>query len=250
MEDRVRSILDTMGLTQYADRAPSRLSGGQQQRVALARAVVTQPKVLLFDEPLSNLDAQLRERMRDELRALQLRLGITSLYVTHDQSEAMAISDRVVVMRNGLIEQNDTAPNVYSRPRTAFVAEFMGKANILEGIAEAVEGDDVRVRIATATLSLKRAGQAVRAGQQVRCVVRPEHIRIDPGGPLEAAVRRVVFLGSHVEYVTDLQGQECVIVDSQYFRAGLAQVGQPLRVAVDSGPTWLLPDNGQTGEIA
>ena len=104
MKDRVNNILETMALAQYADRSPSRLSGGQQQRVALARAVVTQPKVLLFDEPLSNLDAQLRERMRDELRAIQLRLGITSLYVTHDQSEAMAISDRVVVMRNGVIE--------------------------------------------------------------------------------------------------------------------------------------------------
>jgi iron(III) transport system ATP-binding protein len=242
MNERVRAILETMGLTQYAERAPSRLSGGQQQRVALARAVVTQPKVLLFDEPLSNLDAQLRERMRDELRALQLRFGITSLYVTHDQSEAMAISDRVVVMRNGVIEQNDTAPNVYSRPRTAFVAEFMGKANILEGVVEALEGDTVRVRIAAATLALKDT-HAVRIGQRVRCVVRPEHIRVDPDGPLEAVVRRVVFLGSHVEYVTDLHGQECVIIDSRYFRAGLAQVGQPLRLAVDSGPTWLLPDN-------
>ncbi len=249
MTGRVDSILETMGLTQYADRAPSRLSGGQQQRVALARAVVTQPKVLLFDEPLSNLDAQLRERMRDELRALQLRLGITSLYVTHDQSEAMAISDRVVVMRNGLIEQNDTAPNVYSRPSTAFVAEFMGKANILKGVAEAVDGDDVTVRIATATLSLKRASQPVRVGQSVRCVVRPEHIRIDPGGPLEATVRRVVFQGSHVEYVTDLNGQECVIVDNRYFHNDLAQAGQPLRLAVDSGPTWLLPDGEPDDEI-
>ena len=243
MKERVDSMLETMALAQYADRSPARLSGGQQQRVALARAVVTQPKVLLFDEPLSNLDAQLRERMRDELRAIQLRLGITSLYVTHDQSEAMAISDRIVVMRNGVIEQDNSPLDVYARPGTAFVAEFMGKANILNGTVESVEGDTVRVRIApTLVLGLARGGRDYRPGQPVRCVVRPEHIHVDPDGPLEVAVRRVVFQGSYVEYLTEIQGQECVLADSDYIRTGVSQAGQPLRLSIDSGPVWILPE--------
>ena len=243
MRDRVDSILNTMALDQYADRSPARLSGGQQQRVALARAVVTQPKVLLFDEPLSNLDAQLRERMRDELRAIQLRLGITSLYVTHDQSEAMAISDRVVVMRGGVIEQDDSPLNVYSRPGTGFVAEFMGKANILNGKVEAVDEATVRVRIAsTVAFTLARAGRDFKVGQAVRCVVRPEHIRVDAQGAMQAKVRRVVFQGAYVEYLTDLEGQECVFLDTDYYKSGVAEVGQTLGLSIDSRPVWILPE--------
>jgi iron(III) transport system ATP-binding protein len=244
MNARVDAMLETMALTPYADRAPSRLSGGQQQRVALARAVATQPKVLLFDEPLSNLDAQLRERMRDELRAIQLRLGITSLYVTHDQSEAMAISDRVVVMRDGVIEQDDTPLGVYARPNSSFVAEFMGRANLIEGVVAAVDGDTVTVRIAAATLAVRRAAFAAASGQRVRCVVRPEHIRIDPQGPFEATVKRVVFQGAHVEYVAELAGQECVIVDHRYFQTGIAEAGRTLRLAIDSDPIWMLAETG------
>ncbi|MFT4012623.1 MAG: ABC transporter ATP-binding protein [Paracoccus sp. (in: a-proteobacteria)] len=240
---RVDEMIETMALTPYADRAPSRLSGGQQQRVALARAVVTHPKVLLFDEPLSNLDAQLRERMRDELRAIQLRLGITSLYVTHDQSEAMAISDRVVVMRNGVIEQEDTPRNVYSRPGTAFVAEFMGKANILEGEVIETGQASVRTRIAGAVFDLPRGPHPLRAGQRVRCVLRPEYLRIDPQGPLSATVKRVVFQGGHVEYLTEIAGQECTVTDAQYFHTGVARQGQPLRLALDTRPVWILAEN-------
>ncbi|WP_333815569.1 ABC transporter ATP-binding protein [Tabrizicola sp.] len=252
MDERVSEILETMALAQYADRAPSRLSGGQQQRVALARAVVTRPKVLLFDEPLSNLDAQLRERMRDELRAIQLRLGITSLYVTHDQSEAMAISDRVVVMRNGVIEQDDTPRNVYSRPGTAFVAEFMGKANILEGKVESVNDQGARVRIAEASFDLAPGPQPLRAGQAVRCVVRPEYLHLDPAGQLEAKVRRVVFQGGHVEYLAEIGGQECTITDARYIHSGIAEAGQSLRVAMDTRPVWILPENqaNEMGKVA
>ena len=244
MKDRVNNILETMALAQYADRSPSRLSGGQQQRVALARAVVTQPKVLLFDEPLSNLDAQLRERMRDELRAIQLRLGITSLYVTHDQSEAMAISDRVVVMRGGVIEQDDSPLNVYSRPGTGFVAEFMGKANILNGTVEAIDDTMVRVRVAsTVAFTLERNERTFKVGQAVRCVVRPEHIRVDAQGTMQAKVRRVVFQGAYVEYLTDLEGQECVFLDTDYYKSGVAEVGQTLKLSIDSRPVWILPEN-------
>jgi iron(III) transport system ATP-binding protein len=247
MKDRVDAILETMALAQYADRSPARLSGGQQQRVALARAVVTQPKVLLFDEPLSNLDAQLRERMRDELRAIQLRLGITSLYVTHDQSEAMAISDRVVVMRGGVIEQDDSPLNVYSRPGTGFVAEFMGKANILAGKVETVDETTVRVRIAsTVAFTLPRGNRTFKPGEPVRCVVRPEHIRVDTQGTMEAKVRRVVFQGAYVEYLTDLEGQECVFLDTDYYKTGVAEVDQVLHLSIDNRPVWILPENEAT----
>lgn len=246
---RVAEMLDLIGLPDLGGRYPWQLSGGQQQRVALARAVVTRPKVLLFDEPLSNLDAQLRERMRDELRAIQLRLGITSLYVTHDQSEAMAISDRVVVMRNGVVEQADTPMNVYARPGTAFVAEFMGKANILEGEVQEIGEATVRTRIAGASFELPRGPHPLRPGQRVRCVLRPEYLRIDPQGPLTATVKRVVFQGGHVEYLTEIGGQECTVTDAQYFHGGIAEQGRPLRLALDTRPVWMLADDQNTNAL-
>jgi iron(III) transport system ATP-binding protein len=139
MMDRVSKVLALMQLNTMKDRLPSLLSGGQQQRVALARAVVTEPKVLLFDEPLSNLDAKLREYMRDELRKIQQRLGITSLYVTHDQTEAMAISDKVVIMDKGRIQQSGSPRQIYMKPHNKFVANFMGKANCLQAMVERLE---------------------------------------------------------------------------------------------------------------
>src|SRR5258707_3717050 len=130
---QVARALDLVQMRQYADRSATLLSGGQQQRVALARAIAFSPAVLLFDEPLSNLDAKLRAEMRVELRDLQRRLGVTSLYVTHDQEEALAISDRVVVMNVGGIEQLGTPEDIYNRPRTRFVADFVGSANLIAG---------------------------------------------------------------------------------------------------------------------
>src|SRR5205085_4923442 len=131
--EKVRSALELVQMGSFAERPASALSGGQQQRVALARAFVFQPSVLLFDEPLSNLDAKLRADMRIELRELQHRLGITSVYVTHDLEEALAMSDRIVVMRDGLIEQTGTPDEIYNRPRNAFVADFVGSANLIRG---------------------------------------------------------------------------------------------------------------------
>ena len=132
LREEVDIVLTIMNLNAYADRAPHQLSGGQQQRVALARALVMRPKVLLFDEPLSNLDAKLRVQMRNEIRRLQKRLGITSIFVTHDQDEAMTLSDRVVVMNRGRIEQIDAPEIVYRRPASVFVADFIGRANFLD----------------------------------------------------------------------------------------------------------------------
>ncbi|ODT65604.1 MAG: ABC transporter [Pelagibacterium sp. SCN 63-23] len=242
---RIDEVMSLMHLTPFGDRAPAQLSGGQQQRVALARAVVIEPKVLLFDEPLSNLDAQLRERMRDELRILQTRLGITSLYVTHDQTEAMAISDRVVVMRNGIIEQDDTPANIYARPRSAFVAEFMGKANILKADIVSVDGNKAHARIGGADVIMPLGDMLLTAGTSVDCVIRPEQITItSDGSGTPAEVQRVVFQGGYAEYAVTLGGQACNIVDYRQHIYGVRQPGETIRLSLaDTRPWPLAPSN-------
>lgn len=238
---RIEEVMSLMHLTPYADRAPAQLSGGQQQRVALARAVVIEPKVLLFDEPLSNLDAQLRERMRDELRILQTRLGITSLYVTHDQSEAMAISDRVVVMRNGIIEQDDTPANIYARPRSAFVAEFMGKANILKTRILRVEAGQAHGQIGGADVVLPTGDLDLSAGAEIDCVIRPEQISlVAEGAGAPAEVQRVVFQGGYAEYSVLLGGQPCNIVDYRQHIHGVRQPGEQLHLSLADTRAWPL----------
>jgi iron(III) transport system ATP-binding protein len=178
-------------------------------RVALARAIVMEPKVLLFDEPLSNLDAKLREQMRVEIRDLQQRLGITSLYVTHDQVEAMSISDRIVVMNGGLVEQVGTPQEVYVRPATRFVADFIGKANF----ATAQVVGEREVDLAGHCLRLAIPTPAP-IGSSVTLVVRPETVRLSPeAGPLQGIVRRVMFLGNIVEYAIDVEKVGTWLID-------------------------------------
>ena len=138
-KDRIFDALKIVGLEKYPDRKPAQLSGGQQQRVALARAIVTRPRILLFDEPLSNLDAKLRDKVRIEIRELQQNLGITSIYVTHDQAEALVISDRIVVINRGRVEQIDEPYRLYRKPETSFVADFIGAANIGKGKVLGIE---------------------------------------------------------------------------------------------------------------
>ena len=238
---RVDNILSLMDLGQLAERQPAQLSGGQQQRVALARTVVTEPRVLLFDEPLSNLDAQLRERMRDELRLIQQRLGITSLYVTHDQSEAMAISDRVVVMRGGVIEQDDAPAHIYSRPESAFVAEFMGRANILPLTVEAVECDTITTALGGAKLRLPLHGRSAAVGGRIDYVLRPEQIRLDPAGAVTAEVERVVFQGAFTEYQLRLDGRPCTVLDWLHHSRAPHAAGQVVRLSLDTADPWPLP---------
>ena len=163
-------------------RFPNQLSGGQQQRVALARAVVViEPSVLLFDEPLSNLDAKLRESMRDDLRALQKRLGITSLYVTHDQSEAMAISDRVVIMKDGVICQQGSPTEIYEQPNSRFVANFIGKANFIDGTFRGLDGQNALVEVGGHHSSRPFGKmQDVQKDGPCRLAVRPESISSPP----------------------------------------------------------------------
>ena len=177
IRDRVDVVLASMNLTALADRSPNELSGGQQQRVALARAMVVRPKVLLFDEPLSNLDAKLRVRMRLEIRRLQQRMGITSIYVTHDQAEAMTMSDRIVVMNAGRIEQVATPEEIYRHPASVFVADFIGRANFLETTAGAVGDGAARVDVLGQNLVVP-VHPDVSEGDEVCVVVRPESVRL------------------------------------------------------------------------
>jgi iron(III) transport system ATP-binding protein len=197
---RAEAALETVGLKGFGGRLPSEMSGGQQQRVAVARALVLEPEVLLFDEPLSNLDARLRRSMREEIRALQQRLGLTVVYVTHDQSEALAVSDRIVVMRNAEIAQAGTPAELYTQPNSVFVATFMGEANHVRGTMDGIAGDLAQVTLDGLRMTLPHRG--LPAGL-VDMVIRPEAIRIAPtadGAGLPATVSRATYMGSHTEY--------------------------------------------------
>jgi iron(III) transport system ATP-binding protein len=202
--ERVMQSLALVGLQDYAERPAPLLSGGQQQRVALARAVVAEPKVLLLDEPLSNLDAKLRDDMRDELRQLQRRLGITALYVTHDQQEALSMSDEIVVMKDGHVLEVGAPSDLYSAPRSRFTANFVGNANFITGVARGRDGD--RTLVETPAGVLVAEGGPVAAGTEVTIFFRPEDARLRPDverpsgpGQIQVRVLDATYLGSIVD---------------------------------------------------
>jgi iron(III) transport system ATP-binding protein len=197
---RAEVVLETVGLKGYGTRLPSEMSGGQQQRVAVARALVLEPEVLLFDEPLSNLDARLRRSMREEIRALQQRHNLTVLYVTHDQSEALAVSDQIVVMRNAEIAQLGTPAELYMQPNSVFVATFMGEANHVKGALVGTNGEMGDVALDVMRIALPHRG--LPQGP-VDIVIRPEAIRVlmpEATAGLPAKVGRATYMGSHTEY--------------------------------------------------
>ena len=211
---RVVRVLELVELTGLENRAPNQLSGGQQQRVALARALVMEPKVLLMDEPLSNLDAKLREQMRTEIRRIQRRLGITSVYVTHDQVEAMTLSDRIVVMNQGRIEQIGPPQEIYRRPATRFVADFIGRANFVEGTVRDSRNGDVTLDALGATFTVPAPDHALAPGMAATVVVRPEMVEIDaPGSQIEGTVRRATYLGNVIEYDIEVSDQLLALVE-------------------------------------
>ncbi|MDR7461423.1 MAG: ABC transporter ATP-binding protein [Armatimonadota bacterium] len=208
--ERVRQVLELVGLVGQEHKYPHQLSGGQQQRVALARALVVEPEVLLLDEPLSNLDAKLRLRVREELRDLQRRLGQTTVYVTHDQEEALALSDRIAVMNAGRVLQLGTPEEVYLRPRNRFVAEFVGLANFVEGQWVGPG----RVQAGRLELQVDDGGSS---GRKVLLAVRPEEIRVRSGPPagspnaLRGRVRSITFLGSVRRCTVETDGLQWVV---------------------------------------
>ena len=191
-----RATLDMVGLGGLEQRQPSELSGGQQQRVAVARALVLEPGVLLFDEPLSNLDAKLRRSMREEIRALQRRVGVTVVYVTHDQDEALAVSDRIIVMNRAEIAQQGTPRELYEAPDSVFVAAFVGDANLLKGRLARIDGARARVQVGPLACELPHRGFA---DGEVDIAARPEAFAL-AGEGMPAEVVHAAYLGTHMEY--------------------------------------------------
>ena len=216
MKSRVDEALALVGLSELAQRAPSRLSGGQQQRVALARSLVVRPQVLLLDEPLSNLDALLREQMRVEIRRIQKTLGITAIYVTHDRVEAMSLSDRVIVMRGGVIEQMGSPNAIYEDPDSKFVAGFVGKVAFFPVTYEGPDGDRFVCSVEGKKVSARRKASGVQAGGKAALMARPESLRLgEPGaGIVDGTVSANVYLGSSVEsFVKTPYGEILVQID-------------------------------------
>ncbi len=208
---RLEQILGAMGLDGMEDRHPGELSGGQQQRVALARSLIVEPSILLLDEPLSNLDAKLRERMRSELKALQRRTAITFVYVTHDQSEAMALSDRIVVFRSGTVQQVGSPREVYERPANLFVADFMGLVNTVAGTIVGLDGNELVVGIGDHRLKAAAGSDTRSTGAAVTIAIRPEAFALGdaPDGAvntLKGVVADATFLGNIVDYQVDVGG--------------------------------------------
>jgi iron(III) transport system ATP-binding protein len=243
---RVTETLALTGIGDFAARTPASLSGGQQQRVALARALVLQPKVILFDEPLSNLDAKLRKRMRDEIRGLQRRIGITAIYVTHDQAEALAISDRIAVMARGRIEQLDTPAEIYRRPATRFVADFIGEANFLA--VEIAGGGPAGLEARLGSVRLPLPPGPVSTGPAI-LVVRPEAIRIRraaspplPEGVVVGEVRQGAYLGAAAEYTVDTEVGGVAVTDL-LMPEGLLPMGTPVWLGFSTDGLAVLPSN-------
>jgi iron(III) transport system ATP-binding protein len=214
-DGRVADMLRTVQLAGFGSRYPGELSGGQQQRVAVARALVVEPEILLLDEPLSNLDANLREEMRFEIRRLHEAFGITTLYVTHDQAEAMVISDRIAVLQKGRAVQVGTAEDLFQQPQTRFVAEFIGKTNLVDAVAaapDAVMRGSLRLRVASADL---------RPGTPVAVSIRPHQIDLLPepaGQPgragantMRGTIQRASYLGDAVDYQVQVEGSDVVL---------------------------------------
>jgi iron(III) transport system ATP-binding protein len=241
---KVRRILDLVELSGLEHRSPEQLSGGQQQRVALARAIITEPRVLLFDEPLSNLDAKLREQMRGEVRKLQRRLGITSIYVTHDQAEAMALSDRVVVMEAGRVQQAGNPMEIYARPANRFVADFIGRVNFLEGRVVCVGPAKVSVDIRGRVIEVSASGASLAPGDPAALVVRPETIRLTPaasGSPFAGTIRRATYLGATVEYELDWAGANILAVIGSPLENGVLDDGTAITFDFPISTAHLLP---------
>ncbi|MBL8710294.1 MAG: ABC transporter ATP-binding protein [Rhodospirillaceae bacterium] len=230
--ERVRRAIDIVRLPGVEERFPTQLSGGQQQRIALARALVIEPDVLLLDEPLSALDANLREEMRGEIKAIQRRIGVTAIFVTHDQGEALAMSDLVVVMNQGRIEQMGAPAEVYEQPRSEFVANFLGNANFLPATVSAVEAGNVQVALRDGTrLMVGGAARTLAPGEPVKVVIRAEKMVLGAEGALSGAIVAVDYLGATARYDVELSGGEKLMALAT-IRDGTRRVGEQVRIGV------------------
>ena len=248
-DDRVAAALRTVHMDAYRDRRPNQLSGGQQQRVALARALVIEPDVVLLDEPLSNLDARLRLEMRNEIRRIHTETGITMIYVTHDQKEALSMAQRLAVMSMGRVEQVGVPRDVYRRPRNAFVAEFIGEANMIAGtLVSAADGTAV-VRSELGELSGVLATDALEVDAAACCMVRPECLKIESGeaNAFRATVQSSVYLGEVEQFVLEAAGMELRAVRSNPSETA-PPAGGEVDVGFDPQDAVILPAAGQGAE--
>jgi spermidine/putrescine transport system ATP-binding protein len=247
IRQRVDDVLAMVQLQDFARRKPHQLSGGQQQRVAIARAVVKRPQLLLLDEPLSALDYKLRRTMQVELKRLQRELGITFVFVTHDQEEALSMSDRVVVLKDGAIQQLGTPREIYERPANLFTARFVGETNLFPGYLTSVEETGITLNILGLSRTLQKPGFTLRKGEQVNVLLRPEDIRVLAPEDERGLAGRIVernYKGStldsviHLEDGTEVLASEFFDEDDPTFDYKL---GEPVRVSWVDGWEWLLP---------
>ena len=238
----VGEVLELLELAGFIQRYPNQLSGGQQQRVALARALVTRPSLLLFDEPLSNLDARLRIHVRLEIRRLQKALGITTVYVTHDQVEAMSMSDEIAIMRDGRIDQIGPPKTLYFHPATKYTAEFIGRTNLLPG--KVLEADGVFRRVACLGQEFRLAdpGAGTSAGEDVVVMLRPESVALsdDRSAGLPGTIRQLTFAGTTTEYVVGVDGMELLVTELGDHREPPLQEGGQVRVVFNPDRMHLL----------
>ncbi len=239
IEERVHKILDLVEMGGMEARMTNQLSGGQQQRIALARALVVEPGVLLFDEPLSNLDAKLRVSMRTEIRRIQQTLGITAIYVTHDQSEAMSISDQIIIMNKGEIAQTGTPMEIYYHPVDEFVADFIGEANFLNAKVTGMEGTLCRVNI-DGHEALVETFRPMKANQPCKVLLRPEAVIIGDNGLLPCKVELSCFMGSYQNYHVRVGETLVKIMDNCPVNKKIFQVGDQAFIRFDKECAHLL----------
>ncbi len=243
---RADELLDLIALPGIGDKKVYELSGGQRQRVAIARALAVEPDILLLDEPLSALDLKLRQHMRTELRAIQQRVGLTFIYITHDQGEALTMSDRVAVMSRGVIEQVDAPTKIYENPSTAFVASFVGETNVIEGTVAAQSGADVRLDTIFGQLGGTAAGgRRYGVGDAVLLFIRPEQLVVDRQGSIAAEVIKEEFEGSARNVFVRAKGQDLRLERVNAGKVGALTPGETVTLAYDPSRASVLPTDRQ-----
>ncbi len=251
-QDRVKRALDMVQLGTMLDRKPSQLSGGQQQRVALARALVFEPEVVLMDEPLGALDKQLRERMQLDIRELHHRLGLTIVFVTHDQSEALTMSDRIAVFNRGKIEQIGTPSQIYDHPATQFVAEFIGETNLIDGKVSGTQNGETHIRLTNGQDIRVNAEAHLQSGQDIRLSLRPERVRLNnadnAANTLSATVNDIVYHGDHLRVALDFAGQSLVTKADRSFQS--LHIGDQVTLSFTPADCWPIAIPAQTVKAA